>query len=183
MGALPPFFMENIMKNISIIREPFVIVLIGLPGSGKTTWVNSFLNSYRSRFEREIIHVSLDSWIEQKASERNATYSDVFNDCVGWATSKMKSQSKNAIKNENNIIWDQTNLSKKKRRGILKKVSDSYQKIAIDFDVMDNVLRERLDKRAREEGKYIPSKVMENMASSYNPITKDEGFDIIYKVR
>ena len=171
------------MKNISIIREPFIIVLIGLPASGKSTWTREFMKRHGERFEREVAYISLDKHIDSRAEKNGTTYSEEYATSVGYASAMLKSESNAAFGNEVNIIWDQTNLSKKKRTGILKKVPDVYQKIAVDFDVPDKVLAERLERRAREEGKFIPSHVIESMCKSYIPVTKDEGFEIIEKVR
>lgn len=171
------------MKNISIIREPFVLVLIGLPASGKSTWTKFFLDKYGDSLEREVVYVSSDKHIEALAKDRGTNYSQEFANSIGHATAKMKAEANDAIKGELNIIWDQTNLSKKKRRGILNKIPDTWQKIAVDFDVSDKVLSERLERRAREEGKFIPPHVMENMCKSYVAPSKDEGFEIIEKVR
>lgn len=171
------------MKNISIIREPFILVLIGLPASGKSTWTREFMEKYGDRFEREVAYISLDKHIDARAAEKGTTYSEEYANSVGYASSMLKTESNEAFAKEVNIVWDQTNLSKKKRSGILKKVPDVYQKIAVDFDVSDRVLTERLERRAREEGKFIPKHVIESMCKSYVPVTKSEGFEIIEKVR
>lgn len=162
-----------------IDKEPFIIVLVGLPGSGKSTWVNENFKDG----EDNVVVVSSDKWVERRAAILRVQYSFVYKDCIGWATAKMKSDAKNAIKEEKNIIWDQTNLSKKKRKGILKRINDRYYKIAINFDVPDSVLEERLEHRSKLDGKTIPRHVLENMISSYDPITKDEGFDKIIDIR
>ena len=171
------------MKNISIIREPFILVLIGLPASGKSIWTREFIDMYCNRFERKIAYISLAKHIDAIARAKGTTYSEEYANSVGHASAMVKYESTDALQNELNIIWDQTNLSKKKRAGILKKVPDGYQKIAVDFDVPDKVLTERLERRAREEGKFIPKHVIESMCKSYVPVTKSEGFEIIEKVR
>lgn len=173
------------MNNISIIREPFILVLIGLPASGKSAWTREFMEKYGDRFDCEVAYISLDKYIDARAAEKGNTYSEEYANSVGYASAMLKSESNDAFRNGLNIVWDQTNLSKKKknRAGILKKVPDGYQKIAVDFDVPDKVLTERLERRAREEGKFIPKHVIESMCKSYVPVTKSEGFEIIEKVR
>ncbi len=50
------------------------------------------------------------------------------------------------------------------------------------FDVPDQEIFKRLKDRMEKTGKYIPSKVIDDMASRYQTPTKEEGFDKIIRV-
>jgi len=158
----------------------FAVIMIGLPASGKSTWIAH--ESLRADFVPFTV-ISSDNVLERIASEKGLTYSEVFKDYIGQATAEMKSTFKNAIVAGENIIWDQTNMSKKKRRGILSQIPDDYYKIAVDFSVLPVELKRRLDERAELTGKYIPWKVIEDMGKNYQAPSKDEGFDEIIKVK
>ena len=156
--------------------QPEIIVLIGLPGSGKSTWTEKML----SQTDTEYVIVSSDAEIEKLAAADNLSYDQAFDKYVGKATGIMKQKFKDAVNKGKNIIWDQTNMNPKKRRGILNQVPDNYRKIAVAFEIDDEELQRRLDHRSRTTGKTIPDHVMKSMAKSYVPPSKQEGFDEVY---
>lgn len=153
-------------------HQPELVVMVGLPGSGKSTVI-------RQRYPNHVV-VSSDDIIEKLADADGKTYDEVFKQYIGRASGEMKSTFKNAVKNDENIVWDQTNLSKKKRRGILQQIPDHYRVVAVVFNIPDKVRAERAGQRT---GKTIPDHIMKSMERSYNPVTKDEGFDNIIEIR
>lgn len=162
------------MKISEIQKTPVAYILVGLPGSGKSTWVRSLM-----RNGGDYTVISSDDEIEAYARSKGLTYSDVFNDYVKTATSIMNAKFKEAVANSANIIWDQTNMSAKKRKTILQQLPKKYKKVAVVFRVDRAELQARLDKRAREEGKFIPQHVVDRMERSFEMPTKAEGFDEI----
>jgi predicted kinase len=164
------------ISNVNDI-QPEIYILVGLPGSGKSTWVNSKIRN--SPISYDI--VSSDNIIEKIAKKQNKTYSEVFVDNASYANKQIWIDFKNAINSNHSIIWDQTNMSIKKRSDILRKVPENYKKIAVVFNLDDDELIKRLDARAKSEGKTIPSHIILNMKNQYQEPTKNEGFDdIIY---
>lgn len=160
-------------------NSPKLYVLIGLPGSGKSTWTTKFL---RDNNDINFTVVSSDAIIERYATERGKTYSEVFSDVSGFAMKEMSASADDAFNNNRNIIWDQTNMSVKKRKCILQRAK-GYVKIAVDFDVSDKELQRRLDERAKTTGKVIPKNIVDSMAKNYDEPTKAEGFDQIIRIR
>ena len=156
--------------------QPEIIVMIGLPGSGKSTWRDKIL----AQSDADYVIVSSDDEIERMAAADGLDYTSGFDKYIGKATQVSKQKFKDAIQSKKNVIWDQTNLTEKKRRGILQQVPREYRKIAVAFEVTDEELQNRLNKRERETGKSIPAKVVSNMAKSYKPPSKQEGFDEVY---
>lgn len=167
------------MEELMNTKQLHAYILIGLPGSGKSTWVEKLLASNSGN---DFVVVSSDDILENIAKEKNLTYSDVYKEYIGIATSKMKENFRNALINKKNIVWDQTNMSKKKRKGILSELGNDYYKIAVDFSINPSILKKRLKDRAEKTGKHIPWSVIESMGSNYNPPSKEEGFDEIIRV-
>ena len=162
-----------ILDNIEVSYNKRIIVMVGLPGSGKSTWRDKFLAST----DDEFVIISSDDEIERLCAEDGITYSEGFEKYVGKATGIVKQKFKESVNNGRNIIWDQTNLTPKKRKGILKKLPDDYLTEAVAFELTLEELQSRLDKRESETGKRIPPEVVKSMANSYIPPTKGEGFD------
>lgn len=154
-------------------RNPIAYILVGLPGSGKSTWIRNH------KTKDDFVVISSDDEIEKYAKSQSKTYSEVFDEYIKTATKNMNQTFQNAVQNNSNIIWDQTNLSKNKRKGIIQKLPKHYKKIAVVFEVDAEELNSRLYNRAKTEGKHIPAFVIDNMKKSYEKPTKDEGFDEI----
>lgn len=148
-------------------------MLIGLPGSGKSTWVNYQVD--HADAQEDLYIASTDDYLERIAAEQGKTYNDVFADNIKAAEKHMYVQLALATDLGHDIIWDQTNLNRKSRAKKLIMIPDHYEKIAIYFPMPDN-LQERLDGR---KGKTIPEHVMNNMVMSIEKPEKDEGFDMI----
>ena len=152
-----------------------IIVMVGLPASGKSTHRDKMI----AESGVDYVIVSSDDEIERFALEEGSNYTEAFDKYVGRATAIAKKKFRDAVKEGKHIIWDQTNLTPKKRRSILKDVGEDYRKVAVVFELTDDELDRRINKRKSETGKDIPAHVMKSMAKSYLPPTKEEGFDNI----
>lgn len=162
------------LENVAVKEneKPKFIMLVGLPGSGKSTYIKKVLSK-----NSDFVILSTDDYIEQKAREENSTYSEVFQKNIKEATRNMNNELQSAVKEHKNIIWDQTNLTANSRKKKLANIPDIYSKEAIVFKISDNELLKRLEKRKEEEGKEIPSHVLKNMKNSFEMPTEDEGFN------
>lgn len=149
-------------------------ILIGIPTSGKSTWVNEMLPILEN-FEV----ISTDNIIEDIAKSEGKTYSEVFADNIKDATSTMMDNLNEAKRQNKSIIWDQTNCSVKSRKNKIR-LLDGYEKIAVVFEIPSQIeLERRLQSRP---GKHIPFSVMNSMIDSFTIPTSDEGFDFIMHV-
>lgn len=157
---------------------PKLIMLIGLPASGKSTWRSKFLSK-----NPDYVVVSSDDILDSLAERDGISYSESFKKYAKEAGKEMKRQAKDHFENGRNIIWDQTNMSSKSRKLGLDMAGDDYEKEAIVFVIPEPELKMRLAKREKEEGKHIPDFVIQNMSRSYQAPTKAEGFDKISYVR
>lgn len=150
------------------IFRPTCYMLIGVPGSGKTTWV---LKNYP-----DLAYASTDKYIDQFAAEAGKTYNEVFEASIKIATSRMIDDVADFITDMDDFVWDQTNISKKSRAGKITRLrQDYYQVVGIVFETPKN-LKERL---ATRPGKNIPPHVMESMIENFEMPTIAEGFSKI----
>ena len=157
-------------KNLRNKLMPELIMLCGIPTSGKSTWIkNNTMNDY--------VILSTDNIIEDYAKNNHKTYNDVYDEQIKVASRIMDSDIKNAVLNERNIIWDQTNLTIKTRKNKLRNIPSTYKKTAIYFDIPLDICLKRNDNR---EGKFIPIGVLYRMYLQVEKPTLKEGFDFIY---
>jgi len=145
---------------------PYIIVLCGLPGSGKST--------FRSMFRSDGVHLSTDDLVEEVAKWEGTTYDQVWEREIKRVTQVVNDNFRIALKNRQSVVWDQTNLTSKKRRKILSQVPKDYYKVAIFIQVHEDLRQKRLTERP---GKVIPAHVDKSMQESLELPTKDEGFD------
>lgn len=151
-------------------------MLIGLPASGKSTWISNFLKNKNDEF----VVISSDLIIEEISHEQGKTYDDVFSQYSKYANQEMWRRAEKAFSEGKNIIWDQTNLTVKSRKKKVQKALDSNYKVyAYVFSVDQGTLNHRLKNRSYNEGKSIPERVIKNMANSFTNPSEDEGFNKI----
>lgn len=151
---------------------PKFYMLIGVPGAGKSTWIK--------QHNQNTLVASSDDYIEQQASKDNKTYNDVFDQHIKAANQYARQIAQKAFETGQDLIWDQTNLTKKSRKPKLDMVPKGYEKIAVYFSTPPaDVHKKRLDSRP---GKSIPDYIINSMINSLEPPSRSEGFDEIITV-
>ena len=152
---------------ITEFTKPTCIMLIGLPGCGKSTLAAGLF--YHS--------VSSDFFVEQLAAEKGMTYSEGFDLVIKEATRNMNALLDKTIKEEYSFIWDQTNLSVKSRKGKIDRLKAAgYDVVAYVFNISPEALDAR--RKGRPE-KVIPESIVRRMAASFEQPTVEEGFSDI----
>lgn len=153
-----------------------IIVMTGLPGSGKDTWIKNFIKSERGSTYNV---VSTDMYLEQIAEEEGLTYNEVFEDRFKDAEKRMNAAVQKYIMEDEDVIWNQTNLGLKKRAKILNTFKKYDNKFCISIIIDEEVHRQRLDARALSEGKTISESVIRNMIKDRVEPSTEEGFDSV----
>lgn len=151
---------------------PTLYVLVGVPGSGKSTWANN------QEWANDCAVIGTDQYVEAYARSVNKTYSEVFEEVMPKAVELMANDVVEAREAGRDIIWDQTSTTVASRR---KKfvMLPSYRKIAVVFETPEvGELERRLNSRP---GKLIPRKVVEDMIENFEEPTEMEGFDEIWQ--
>jgi predicted kinase len=148
-------------------------VLVGVPASGKSTWVKNQV------WAKDIPVVSTDKFVEEYAAKQGKSYSEVFQEYMPIAVKLMANQVLICQSNKTDIIWDQTSTTVVTRAKKIRMLPE-YYKIAVVFKTPEP---EELDRRLKSRaGKNIPDDVMEMMIKQLaeEPPTEEEGFDEIW---
>jgi predicted kinase len=145
--------------------------LIGVPGSGKSTWIKN------QDWTVDIPVVSTDRFVEEYAEREGKTYSEVFDEYMPIAVRLMANQVEICKANGKDIIWDQTSTTEKSRARKFNMLPDYYH-IAVVFKVPE--LPELLRRLNSRPGKIIPFDVVEGMIKNFEPPSLDEGFKEIW---
>lgn len=156
--------------------RPAVVVLVGLPASGKST---ARAQAAATGASGRAYQYSTDDKIETMAEEYGMTYSEVFQDVIKDVTAQANEEVEEAIRNDQGVVWDQTNMTVKKRRKILNRFPDTYRKECVCIlppmnREQEMELQRRLDSRP---GKEIPNYVLRAMRESFQLPSMNEGFN------
>ena len=148
-------------------------MLIGVPGSGKTTYRDKMF-----KMRNNIFYASTDDIIESISYNYGVTYSSFFKILYPFALEIMTRDINRYMTNEHPFVWDQTNIDMKSRGPKIKMLKDNHYIVkAVAFDPPPiDVLKERLNNRP---GKLIPWNVMESMLKKYEPPCMSEGFETV----
>ena len=151
------------------IKEPFVIILIGPPLSGKSTWI-------RENFPDTNV-ICRDEILMDVYGSRN--YTEAFNKVNQKEVDKVLHQSLvDANKEKKNVIVDMTHMGSKRRKQNLNYFTKDYYKLGVIFPILsDEEYVRRNQKRIDEENKNIPMSVIKGMISTYQTISPQEGFN------
>jgi len=155
------------------MNKSLAVVLVGLPASGKSTLIEKIKSSLGQCFV-----YSTDTYIEQVALQNNSTYNATFDSEIKYATQYMDNELATAIGSNVPIIWDQTNMSDKKRKKIIHKLHKTYKILCICIMPPQDKMQEEdlLFRISNRKGKTIPLYIIDRMLESFVIPTKEEGF-------
>lgn len=146
-------------------------VLVGVPGSGKSTWIQN------QQWAAGIPVVSTDRYVQEYADKQGKTYSEVFEEYMPIAVKLMANQVLICQANKTDIIWDQTSTTIATRARKIRMLPE-YYKIAVVFKTPE---REELNRRLQSRaGKHIPDQVIDQMINQWDNPSLDEGFSEIW---
>ena len=145
---------------------PKCIMLVGVPGSGKSTWIeDNYCNN------EEVI--STDNVIDCVSFLYGMTYDEAFPELIKFAEKAMWKQLETALALKQDVIIDRTNLTATSRRKFFRFL-EGYTFEAIVFPTPDkHEWERRLNSRP---GKTIPKRVLDSMVSNMETPTETEGF-------
>lgn len=150
-------------------EKQYMIVLIGAPGSGKSTWADNFM----------IGKEDLDWWSTDRARGilgKNEDDQSVSAKAFNYVESRVNE----SLKTGRSVIVDATSMYPKARKrwiDIAKKFD--AKTIAVVLDASKELLMERNKTRGEAGGRVVPEDVIDKMLGKYVTPTHEEGFDEI----
>lgn len=152
------------------LKSPYVILLVGPPLSGKSTWIR---NNYS-----DTLVISRDEIVMELYGSRD--YNSAFDKVDQKEVDRLlRGRLLDASTQKKNVIIDMTNMTSKRRRANLSNFN-GYHKVAVVFPFLsDDEYSIRNKKRIEEENKNIPLSIIKSMIQSYQQIQTDENFDEI----
>jgi predicted kinase len=152
-------------------NSPTVYVLIGLPAAGKSTWVTQ--QDWASTCDL----ISTDLYVDRFAARTGHSYNQVFEAVMPRAIRLMMREVRRAQARGQDIIWDQTNLTRASRARKFR-ILPEYRAVAVVFAPPEP--EEHARRLAARPGKQIPDTVLADMVQSYEAPEESEGFEEIW---
>ena len=177
--------------NGEMSKVVFIKVLIGVSGSGKSTYARELAKDYNEEI------CSTDKYVIAHAESRlnedgvKLSYDQAFddiqkNDLFKVITGRFYNDIEKNIKNGNNFIIDRTNLSARARASLIKELRElgkKYGKAVVIYGIVFNppisVIHDRLKKRIILENKKIPADVLDDQIKNLQLPTDKEDFDVL----
>ncbi|KAH6776051.1 hypothetical protein C2S52_013612 [Perilla frutescens var. hirtella] len=171
----------------SDVSECEVIMMVGLPASGKSTWAEKWVNEHP---EKRYILLGTNLVLGQMKVPsllRKHNYNERFSCLMDRATKIFNALLSRASTIRRSFIIDQTNVFQSARKRKLKPFA-YYKKIAAVVFPTAEELKSRAEKRFKEMGKEVPADAVNQMIANFTlPISKDmpradEYFDQVWFV-
>lgn len=165
-------------------------VLIGLPGSGKSTWAKNYCHSHKnclivsSDFVRQQLFGDEakqydENFLKRKYKRTYCEMTESEKRHIGNTAvfSRVDARTRKLLKEGKDVIYDATSISEKSREKIIKSFSDAADKfVAVYFDTpLETCLRQN-QKRKR----HVPESVIRSMASRITKPAVTEKFDDVW---
>lgn len=150
--------------------------MIGLPGSGKSTWIERFVHASPQQHVVASTDAIFLEWGAADGLDYRASFRMFAFDDVQRAFSR---RINDAIDARSNIVWDQTNLTRAARTRKLARFPADYRMVGVWLDTPTPVIRRRLAHADRvASGKRIADAVLEQMLAQFEPPAAGE-FDLL----
>ena len=169
-AVIPSIIDISMQEPVKRVTDKEVIILVGLPNGGKSTYVKE-----QKQTNPEYFVVSRDAIINRTFPELE--YNEAWDACDQQEVNNELEMCYNEAKNQDSVIVDMTHMSKKSRRRSLSHFGKGYKKKCVIFLPELNII---FDRNSKRQGKSIPIEVIEKMISSFYPPTMQEFDEIEY---
>lgn len=155
-------------------KNPVAFVLVGLPGSGKSTWARNH--------PRRLAIASSDHYIRQIAVSEGLAYKEAFEQHNKKSFFLMKERVKSLVRDGKSFIWDQVNLTRKKRASIYGLLHRTHRVVFVVFLTPPEICWQRNLERNEREGQGIDRQRFEMLVKLLTVPDETEPHDRIIRV-
>lgn len=152
---------------------PKCTILVGVPGSGKSTW-------FSKNKTATMAPISTDNIIDFMGSLFGFTYDQIFKDSIALAEKIMWKRLEWNAERSNDVVIDRTNLTAKSRKKFIDYLKPyGYEFEAVVFPLPGTVEfseEEWFRRLESRQGKTIPNAVLASMVNSAQMPSEEEGF-------
>ena len=162
-------------------QECEVLMMVGLPSCGKTTWLDKFVKDNPDK--KYNVLGSNDILIKMKVMGlgRKRNYHGRWDALIKQATGILNEMLKVAKHKNRNYILDQTNVYSNARR---RKMGNfhGYHRIAVVLVNENSILMQRNDEVVRRDGKVVPESAFMEMKANFMLPVQGEIFDEVWYI-
>lgn len=164
-----------------------VLMLVGLPCTGKSTWLKSLgYTTYDiSEARDKWLVLSTDYNVEQMGIANGVDdYHEQWKQFIGEADKKFFADFKSATEQGLSVIVDRTNISTKSRARLFEIIKQSNRNYMVNARVFGTSINiyQYFEHVASRKDKIIPAAIVQNMAMSFTMPSIAEGFTNVYVV-
>ena len=181
MSWLPASYLERGAAGPLTREECEVIMMVGLPGAGKTVWASNFAKTHPEKKYNILGTNTIMDKMKVMGLMRKRNYHGRWDALIKQATEILNKEFKIAERKNRNYILDQTNVYFTARRRKMNNFR-GYRRIAAVVVNTNEVLKQRTEKREREEGKVVPESAVFEMKANFSLPEIGEVFDDVWFV-
>lgn len=157
-----------------------MVMMVGLPGAGKTTWANKYCEENPGLKINILGTNNLIDKMKVMGLPRKKNYHGRWDQLIAMCTRCLNTLLEMASKRRRNFIIDQTNVYQSAQRRKMRNFV-GFKRRALVLVPTDEEFKKRIEKRTSEEGKDVPdSAVLEMKAAFKLPEAGDSVDEVEY---
>lgn len=155
-----------------------VIMMVGLPAAGKTTWVEQYCKENVDKKYNVLGTNFLIDKMKVNGLPRRRNYAGRWEVLIERCTKCLNKLLELSYKRRRNFIIDQTNVYPSAQRRKMKGFA-GFKRRAVVICPTDEDLKKRTEKRENEEGKDVPDKAVLEMKANFKLPEEGDLFDSV----
>ena len=179
LSRLPPQYLEQGSAGPSSRGQCEIIMMVGLPGCGKTVWAEKYAKDHPEKKFYILGTNTIMDKMKVMGLMRKRNYHGRWDALIKQATDVLNKVFKIAERKNRNYIIDQTNVYFTARRRKMNNFHGFHRTAAVIVNT-NEVLKERTEKREREEGKIVPESAVLEMKANFVLPEVGEVFDDVW---
>jgi len=146
--------------------QPKLYMMCGVPGCGKTTWIQNHLTDKDVHISRDEIRFEILEPNDEYFKHEDFVFKR-FCEEINWG-----------LRSGFNVFADATHITKNSRQKLLRRITENVPVAAI---FIKTPLEQAIAQNELREGRsLVPLEVIQNMYKNLQPPTLEEGFDEIF---